>query len=87
MEINKCTLKSQRTVLNLPFQIELMENALITKKENYPEVIKYYKQKPRDRENSPSALPLLRFLWKQILPCCDVVWYYRFGLLLFHKAS
>ena len=62
-------------------------DTFITKKENYPEVIKYYKQKPRDRENSPSALPLLRFLWKQILPCCDVVWYYRFGLLLFHKAS
>lgn len=55
-----------------PFQVELMENTCITKKENYLEVIKYYKHKPRDRENSPSTQSLLRFLWKQILPCCDV---------------
>ena len=64
-----------------------MENTCIAERENYPEVIKYCKHKPRDRENNPNASPLPKFLWKQILPYGDMVWYYRFGILLFHKAS
>lgn len=55
------------------------------KKDNYPKVIKYHKHKLGERKK-PNALSLLKFLWKQIFPYCDMVWCYRFGLL-FHKAS
>lgn len=63
MGINKYALKSQRTVLNLPFQVKLMENTCITKKDNYPKVIKYHKHKPRERKKKrTNALSLLKFL-------------------------
>lgn len=64
MGVNRYTLKSQRTVLNLPFQVKFMENTCITKKDNYPEAIKYHRHKTRERKKEKkrtNVLSLLKF--------------------------
>lgn len=51
-----------KNILKLPFQVKLMENTCIKKRENYPEVIKYHKHTPRERKKHTHALPLLTVL-------------------------